>query len=730
MARIEPAVGEQGLQLKIFDQLWVEDLGLELVIAGRRYSTADEGLKRLGHWPLAGEDSLGSYRGLGLVYGLEATELLELRLKAYGDGRALIELEALQELEGTAIADSFLKTTYNLVFYLRDGQFLLYTWGLRHADEPGRWPEGLIGRSLKELPEEPFAPFVLWTDEGALALAPANYFLTSPLRPWPAERPAIAHGFHGAVERIPQGTIRRAALAFAEEGDPIRALYALGELLLKLGGKERPGPLGGRLLERLSYWNDYGAYYSHPFNPIDATTLCQLAEYFRRERIPVGYFGLDLWYRFEKIGWAREYEPDWGRFPEGLSKVAEETGLPFLLHLSAFARDFSAEGHEFVSGEEAGYPAKPRRFYRDLGHKLKRGAGACGIWHDWLWVQQGSVRALRSDPELAERWFSEMAEAFAEEGLPMLLCMPTMGFHLASTKHENIIAARSYCDYLNTQPGQVGRARAQGLEAELIPMQSYLKQNLLVGLALHALGIYPFYDAFITNRRHPEGFAEARPGERALFCALSAGPVGIGDKLGHIDKKLVERLTLPDGRLAKPDRPPWPLLDLSTEEIMIAWTETQVGGLRWRYLLLANVGDRPARVGFDLRGVFDEESIVYDCLSQKLLHQAGPQLELGPARIRCYLLAPRRAELALIGLRERYIPMPHGLVSGLRISQGWELELALIPGVEYPLSIWAEREPRAEAEGAEIVSQGLADERLHLIVLRATSAPAKLRLRS
>ncbi len=735
MGWIEWELSAQGLRIGLAGRPWIEDLGLELVIAGRRYSTADGSLERLGHWPLAGEDKLGPYRGLGLVYGW-TTELLELRLKAYGN-QALIELEALQELEGTTIADSFYNTTFNLVFYLRDGKFLLYTWGLRHAGEPGRWPEGITGQNLSELPREPFAPIVLWTDEGALALAPANYFLTSPLRLWPAEaergRPAIAHGFHGAVERVPQGTIRKTALAFAEEGEPARALYTLGDLLLKLGGKERPGPLADLLLERLSYWNDYGAYYSHPFNPIDERKLLELADYFRREGLPVGYYGLDLWYRFKEIGRATDYRPDPERFPRGLGAIAEETGLPFLLHLSAFAREFAAEGHKFVPGEGSSHPAEPRRFYRELGKRLK-GEGACGVWHDWLWVQQSSVRRLRADPEQAERWFAEMAAAFAEEGLPMLLCMPTMGFHLASTCHENIIAARSYCDYLNTQPGQVERARALGLEAELIPMQRYLQQNLLVGLVLHALGVHPFYDAFITNGEHPEGFAEAQPEERALFCALSAGPVGIGDKLGCVDKKVVERLTLPDGRLAKPDRPPWPLFDFSLNivpELMVAWTETQIGELHWRYLLLANVGDRPAEARLNLKQLFDEEFIAYDCLSGRLLAQDGLKVSLEPARLRCYLLAPRRAGMALIGLQGRYVPMPHGLVEGLRIAEeGWELRLALSPGEEYPILFWSEEGvPAAEAEGAEVVVQELKDGNLHLILLRARAASVRLRLR-
>lgn len=703
----------------------IERLELDLRVEGQRLTTveAEGGLRVAGSWPLAGEDPLGSYRGLGLVYTSGTTELLELRLRAYPErGWAIVELEALQELEGTEVVDSFLHTTFNLVFHLQDGRYLLYTWGLRHADEEGRWPEGRVGRSLRELPEEPFAPIAIWTNEGASALAPLGYFLTSPLRPWPADEPspkrAVAHGFHGSVRRIPQGTILRGGLAAVKKPDPIVALYALGELLLKLGGKERLGPLDDLLLEKLSYWNDYGAYYSEVFNPIDEGLLLQLGEYFAQEGLPVGYFGLDLWYHFDRVGWATRYEPRGERFPRGLGPIAKETKLPFLLHLSAFAPDFHRQWdghkHPFHRGERASLPAEPRRFYRELGSRLKEKEGACGIWHDWLWVQQGSMRELRSDPELAERWFAELAEALADEGLPVLLCMPTMGFHLASTRHKNVIAARSYCDYLNTQPGQVERARSLGLEAELIPPQRYLRQNVLVGAALHALGLYPFYDIFITNKDHPEGFAEAHPEQKALFCALSAGPVGIGDKLGQVDKGLIERLTLPDGRLAKPDRPPWPLPAFLEGDLLVAHThtETSAGGdssaagdpsegqtLRWHYLLVANVGVAPLDYGLDpakLIGLKSEESwLIYDCLGGGLTEAEAIEGTLPPGELRCFLLAPRWERLGLIGLEGRYIPFPCGLFRsvGYRPSEGrLHLQMKAEPGVVYPILAWGEAE--------------------------------------
>jgi len=710
---------ERGAVLNLDGRRWLEGIDLDLIIDGRRYSTSSKDLNRVESWPLASEDALGTYRGLGLVYRLESTELLELRLKAYEEKKqAIIELETLQELQRTAVADSFLNTTFNLILHLKDGRFLLYTWGLRHAGEKGHWPEAVVGDSLKELPEEPFAPLVMWTDNGALAIAPLNYFLISPLRPFhQGAQPAIARGLHGAVNSIPQGMTLLTGLGVASEPDPVAALYALGDLLLKAGGKERGGPLDGLILKRLGYWNDYGAYYAALFSGIDEEKLRQLADYFKEEKIPVGYFGLDLWYRYEQIGWAMGYEPQRERFPRGLGPLAAETGLPFLLHLSAFARDFQGGNHRFIQGEHASYPAEPARFYRHLGRRLKK-EGAVGVWHDWLWAQQSSVKELRADPEAAERWFAEMAEAFNGEELPMLLCMPTMGFHLASTRHGNIITARSYRDYLEKQVKQVEMLKTKGEQIRPVKSQRFIRQNILVGLVLHALGLYPFYDVFITNREHPEGFAEPQAEQEALLRALSAGPVGIGDKLGFIDKRIIERLTLPDGRLAKPDRPPRPLVNSLNSDILIAQTETAVGSERWRYLLFANVSEEESPYEFDPAWLGAKDRLIYDCLEGQLVEAIAGALP--PAGVRCFLLAPKWGQVGLIGLEGRYVPLPCGLLHSLHPGVDlFQLQLEAQPGLVYPLAVWSKTRPTAQAQGGEVEELLPKAEGITVIIVRA-----------
>jgi hypothetical protein len=70
-----------------------------------------------------------------------------------------------------------------------------------------------------------------------------------------------------------------------------------------------------------------------------------------------------------------------------------------------------------------------------------------------------------------------------------------------------------------------------------------------------ALGLHPYKDVFLTH-----GATEITAGEtyaeiEALLAALSAGPVGIGDQIGHTNRELIMRCCREDGVLIKPDVP-------------------------------------------------------------------------------------------------------------------------------------------------------------------------------
>ena len=109
----------------------------------------------------------------------------------------------------------------------------------------------------------------------------------------------------------------------------------------------------------MGFWNCYGGYYAALFRATDALTLRQLASYFQRADLPVRHFGLDLRYRFDQVGFAHNYVPTRSSTLRGLQAVFAATGVPFLLHMSAFdpanaylaSYDFCQDGGLGTPGE-------------------------------------------------------------------------------------------------------------------------------------------------------------------------------------------------------------------------------------------------------------------------------------------------------------------------------------------------------------------------------------------
>jgi len=70
-----------------------------------------------------------------------------------------------------------------------------------------------------------------------------------------------------------------------------------------------------------------------------------------------------------------------------------------------------------------------------------------------------------------------------------------------------------------------------------------------------ALGLNPFKDVFLSHGPTSLSAGEPYAEVEALLASLSAGPVGIGDEIGCINRALVMRTCREDGVLVKPDVP-------------------------------------------------------------------------------------------------------------------------------------------------------------------------------
>jgi hypothetical protein len=687
-----------------------------------------------------GKDLLGDYAALASTYADEEGPLIQQRLQAYCHGSyLLVETTALRDLHGTALEDSFFHTTFNSpILRLAEGlRYLVYTWGLEGGEGVGlggHFPDAVVASDLHSLPdqlqradfspttevhqtgEKPFAPLIAYDDqEHTLVMAPLNHVLISPIRL--LNTPVgvgVALGLHGAVDFIPCGTTTRAALVFGRGLVP--TVLQWGDLLLHLRGKRRGKGRDSTLVKSLGFWNCYGGYYAALFRATDALTLRQLASYFQRADLPVRYFGLDLWYRFRQVGFAHNYCPDPVKYPQGLQAVFAETGVPFLLHMSAFdpANAYLAS-YDFVVDEGSAYPVS-QEFYRDRAREFKAW-GAIGIWPDFLRTQLQNARSLRDRLGTADQWFDGLCQAMAGEGLDVMLCMPTVGHYLAAAGHDNVIAIRTSTDYVNHQNGQLeilGRDLAE-YRIPNSPLHN-LRQNLLLSLLAGAVGLAPSYDVFITNRHHPEGFAEPEAPREALLRALSSGIVGIGDKLDWVDKAIVDRLAFPDGTLAQPDHPPYPVVSTLQSAILAFYTTTTIGAFRWAYLALLNLSEEAQGYSLDLEPFLeDKENLVYDYLAGQSIMERQIVGTARSGEIRYLVLPPRVSGLHLLGFVDKYVTLSGRQVKGIQVEhERVGLDLELPAGRNYTLTVLGANKLAIEGQGLSNLAVEYSAELIHI----------------
>ncbi len=682
--------GQAGVYLD--DVAWISQIGLRLP-QHKVWKTDSDGIVG-GNWSTShGEDEHGSYELWQREFSLDGEAFLSLSLRMH-ESSLLINGELLRDIDALKREESFEDATLLVPTFTfpEEMSFFLSTFGLDgiNDDHPGGyWPTAKIGRGPHDLPKEAFAPLVLFSDDKALVISPANLFLTSPLVRTDG---GVGRGLHGAVDHLPAGT--RLETLFVLGDDVTDALLHLGDILLARGGKKRPSSDSHPLTSSLGWWNAYGGYYSELMHPLNGEILEELATYFKKEGIPVRYLGLDLWYPYQEIGQAIRYIPDPSKYPNGLSGITKRTGLPYVLHLSALSKE-NAYG---VDGADP-------QVYQTIAQELKSEGGIVA-WHDWLRTQQHFTSALQRDPTAAERWFAGMAEAFEEEGLAVLLCMQTMGMNLAATAHPNIIAARSYTDYLFGQSQQLEKLAAQGMpgfEKERTPRQAYIFNNILLGMVLHALGMQPFHDLFITNSHHPEGFGDALATQEALLRALSGGVVGIGDQVGKVDKTIIDQLAFPDGILAKPDHPLYPLQESLGEDILVAYTESRLNDeVRWVYLAIFNISEKETPYRVNTRLLYENTHVIYDYFGKKIVSQVRGVLR--PAEASYFILAPEKEGIGFLGLGDKFIAAPSSHIRGLQEAEGRvQVVLSLPLGGTYPLKVFCSGKLAAEAKGAEVL---------------------------
>ncbi len=560
--------------------------------------------------------------------------------------------------------------------------------------------------------------------------------------------PAVAVGLNGELERLEEGHITQSILHFNNEGINA-AIDSFGDRLLAEGGKKQVARDATFFIKYLGYWTDNGAYYYYRTEPGKnyETTLLDLADYLRGEKIPVRHIQLDSWWypKSEIDNGLLRWEPNEDMFPDGLESFQKKLGMPLTFHNRYFAtdtvyqqtmpfvRDTSLEEAENLNqkGQGSGPAARDhggvqpldRQVFDHWAENLKKWDGVM-YEQDWLGTQVFRVNAMRRDPGLASAWLRNMNDAMAEREIDIQYCMPTILFYFESTKLQNVSNIRSSGDY----DGHI-RGTSHHLWWE----------HVYTSPMIAAVGAYPYKDVFITNPPDREfdsvieeknytysgdkndkfeedaHIFEPYNHQNALLSILSAGPVGIGDRIGDVYRPIVMLMADEEGSLVKPDRPLIPIdamyyKDPYDEQIpLVAYSQSKVSDRTWYYVLALNINQLMlagnVKLEFNRSDIpLTGDYVLYDFKrgrAKKLTEDFTYKAKLPHSYHEYLVLAPLSEQgRALIGDAGKYVT-----ASGDRIASwsdtesGMTIELNGPQASETKLLIYSETAPTAANAG-------------------------------
>ena len=396
-------------------------------------------------------------------------------------------------------------------------------------------------------------------------------------------------GWHGDIDEVDAGFATELAVI---AGDGARDCYDRWARLLRAASGVAPPPRDADTLgTRVSYWTDNGSAYWYRTEPGHdaASTIVAAVDDLEARGVPVGAVQLDSWWYPHEV--LRPFDTDewevpptgmirWAPrddvLPDGIEALRERLGRrPLVTH----CRHLSARSpytHEFpawVDGDRA-HPATAEMYERLLDQAV--GWGVEVFEHDWLIECFLGVRELRA-PGRAARWQEGIDAGLTARNLHAQWCMASPADFAQTSRLNRVTSIRTSGDH--------GYLVGPG-----VLWAWFLHNNMMA----RALGLWPYKDVF-----HSAHGSETREVE-ALLAALSAGPVGIGDRVGRADPDLIRRTCRADGVLVRPDVPIAAIdraafdAPVWSGEPIVASTHTQHSAGRWGYAVVCNVGIEPA----------------------------------------------------------------------------------------------------------------------------------------
>jgi len=324
---------------------------------------------------------------------------------------------------------------------------------------------------------------------------------------------------------------------------------------------------------------------------------------------------------------------------------------PLVLH----SRHISPTSPYLVEGEWwvdalAAHPVDPAFFRRWFDDAVRW--GACCIEQDWMLMYWFGVRELRATAGRARDWQVALDRHATDTGVGLMWCMATPADLVVAASLRAVVAVRTSDDY-------------RFADDPALLWIWFLTVNRLAG----ALGLPAFKDVFFSASLPPG--ADPIDGDphaelEALLAALSAGPVGIGDRIGRTDRGVVLRTCDRDGRIRHVDHPV-SLVDgclfgepARGERLAWATTTASVASEVWTYVVAINA----SMPGVDVDDALDLAAIGIDGERSVLrwreseVNPAGRlNLALAPRDWALFVVAPpgRRADE---GDPTKYVTMP------------------------------------------------------------------------
>lgn len=472
-------------------------------------------------------------------------------------------------------------------------------------------------------------------------------------------------GWHGDLDEIPAGF--EVALGRYTGRSVAEVIERWGAEIQAAAGTVRPGRDADPLLTHLSYWTDNGAAYWYRTEPGQdlTTTLVAKIDELDQLGLPVRSVELDSWfYRHEisrpvsEVGYLDEVPPtgmmSWTPrddvLPDGVDGLRRALGdRPLALH----SRHISPESPYLANGDwwidRAAHPVD-QSFFQQWCRDAASWGATC-IEQDWMMVTYFWNRSMRSGAGRATAWQRGLDTAAADHDLSLLWCMALPGDFAATVELDRVVAVRTCDDY-------------RYAEDPALLWVWYLSVNSVAD----ALGLPVFKDCFFSSAGDPgpagiDGDPHAEL--EALLSAMSAGVVGLGDRIGCTDVDVVRRVCRGDGRLIAPDRAirltDQSFADAGDSGQTLCWAETETTNEHgtWRYLVAINTAAEPVRISdhVDLGGEF----VVYDWRAKTAAPATTIEAELDSRDWALFVICPieERPEgrRALIGDTGSYATM-------------------------------------------------------------------------